>query len=579
MTSSTSSTGGSGTGTGGSLIAVGPCSANSQCVSGVCGIDGAGHCCSAACSNATAPCGATDCSADTGACIFPSGSVFCGAPGAAACVDNTLTGVSFCDGLGTCRQVADTTCQENAFCDVAGLACCTGLASSGTLRVDNGIGNDGACCGFGNEPPCRTLTRAMQLIDAARAGNVTIAATVNDGGGDWGNGETYPIALGWGVELSAAGIVFGTPNDSFATFDIKHYSTDDGIGSTSIVGASGEAPMAADGGAVVIGIVPGSKGTAAFAAIQIETNGTLHIANALLNSSKLYQTAAIVIVGGGKLVLAQDQSGAITGPVDIGSDSNGWAGIVCIATADGGCSITDADLDAGSSLTIQGQQDLDLVAEDGAVISLRSAPVLGAWPIVSGFGACGTKADAESSDGAAILLDGTASLELRNAMVQCIDGTGIVLTASSHGVPNLDLRGSTIRNTTVGIYATAGTVAVEDSTVMFNEIGVWQDVFGAVDLSGLNTVACYYGTEVGQSGGGISVFNTSSNPLDATNVAWDTAGPDLFQCNAQLDQCACESMNCTEVGSASENMDAAYISQPILTAGNRSLDTPCIPAN
>jgi len=493
--------------------------------------------------------------------------VVCGGSGSATCVDNTLTGAAFCDGLGDC-QAGDVACQGSSFCDASSLACCTGLFQSGALGVDNGTGNDGACCGFGGQPPCRTITRAMQLVDAAHAQGVTITATIDGGSGDWGNGEIYPILLGWSVELSAAGIVFGVPNDKAETFDITHYSTNDASGVASIVGEAGNA--------VMIGIVPRAAETSNAVAIQVEAGGTLYLANASVGSAQMYETTAIMVIGGGTLVLAQDQSGAITGPVNIGGDSHGWNGIVCVNSHGEGCTITDAILDAGSSLTVQGQQNLDIYAEDGATITLNSAPVVGIWPEAPTFGECNLKADTGSSDGPAILLVGSASLQLRNALVQCIQGTGIELRASSTGAPSLDLRDSMIRNTTTGIHAEAGQVSVEDSTIMFNEIGVWQDSSGTVDLSGFNTVSCNYGLEVGQSGGGVSVLNTSSNPLDATDVAWDTVGPDLFKCNAQLQQCACQIASCSEPGGSSENMDAAYTSQPILTTGNRGLDTPCI---
>src|SRR5581483_4466130 len=57
-------------------VATGPCDTNEGCTSGICGIAGAGHCCTQTCTNATPPCGATDCDA-TGACSFPDGTA-CG---------------------------------------------------------------------------------------------------------------------------------------------------------------------------------------------------------------------------------------------------------------------------------------------------------------------------------------------------------------------------------------------------------------------------------------------------------------------------------------------------------------------
>jgi hypothetical protein len=408
----------------------------------------------------------------------------------------------------------------------------------------------------------------MELIDAAHAQGATIVATIDGGSGAWGNGEIYPIVLGWGVELSAPGIVFGVPNDNAETFDIAHYSTNDATAVASIVGEAGNA--------VAIGIVPRGAGPADAVAIQVEAGGSLYIANASVSSTQMYETTAMIVVGGGTLVLAQDQSGAITGPVNIGSDAHGWNGIVCTAMGANGCTITDAILDGGSSLTLQGQQNLDLYADNGAAITLKSAPVVGIAPAAAGFGECNVKADTGTSSGPAILLVGSASLQLWNALVQCVQGTGIELEASTRGVPSLDLRNAIIRNTTTGIHASSGSISVEDSTIMFNEIGVWQDFAATIDLSGFNTVACNYGAEVGQSGGGVSVLNTSTNTLDATDVAWDTVGPDLFECNFQLEQCACEITACSEPGGSSENMDAAYTSRTILTTGNRALDTSCV---
>ena len=76
------------------------CSANDQCVSGVCGINGLGSCCAAACSPTGGACGAIACTA-SGACVYPSG-----ACGAAACAGAMLTPAPLCGGSGTWQRLA-----------------------------------------------------------------------------------------------------------------------------------------------------------------------------------------------------------------------------------------------------------------------------------------------------------------------------------------------------------------------------------------------------------------------------------------------------------------------------------------
>src|SRR5262249_24251330 len=51
------------------LVPGAPCSANDQCLSGICGTNGTGNCCTAPCTNG-GQCGTTGCS-NTGACVYP----------------------------------------------------------------------------------------------------------------------------------------------------------------------------------------------------------------------------------------------------------------------------------------------------------------------------------------------------------------------------------------------------------------------------------------------------------------------------------------------------------------------------
>ncbi len=290
-----SSTGTASGGTTGGLLSAGlACLENAACRSGVCGVAGTGHCCVVACSPITGPCGATDCD-DGGACAFPDDAVACGQP--PFCTGSRLTNPNVCDGAGNCRGAVDcapfacaasgclTGCLDNSgcatgsFCDTASFACCPTLSSGGTIRADSVAGNDGtACCGAGGSGACQTLGRAMQLISSAHAEAMTIVATVEDGGGDWSPpGETYPIVLGWGVELSAPGVYFLNRNGGDAeAFAIAAYSADDATGYASVVGTNDNH--------VGVGLNRANTLQTAASGIEIEAAHALYIANATVNA-------------------------------------------------------------------------------------------------------------------------------------------------------------------------------------------------------------------------------------------------------------------------------------------------------
>ena len=82
-------------------LKTGACSEDDDCTSGQCGTIGIGHCCTAACANASAPCGAPDCGADSGACLYPTTATPCGSV-LQSCTGNTQINATHCDGAGTC---------------------------------------------------------------------------------------------------------------------------------------------------------------------------------------------------------------------------------------------------------------------------------------------------------------------------------------------------------------------------------------------------------------------------------------------------------------------------------------------
>src|SRR5581483_2277638 len=181
--------------------------------------------------------------------------------GMQSCTGTTQTDTSICDGTGNCQPAGTqdcspyvcgtsaclTNCGSNSdcvsgnFCDddaQANAVCCAGLVNGITLAVDSVTGSDATgCCGYNGAGACQTLTHAMSLIAAAGATGVTINATVNGAGGDWGVEPSYPVTLGWGVELNAPGVNFLDANQvaNLAIFDVAEVGNDT-VGYASIVG-------------------------------------------------------------------------------------------------------------------------------------------------------------------------------------------------------------------------------------------------------------------------------------------------------------------------------------------------------
>ena len=584
-------------------VATGGCNTNEGCFSGICGVAGHGECCTALCDTTDPACGATDCDPQ-GACIFPNNKTACGAKG--SCSGITQTDPTTCDGVGACQPQGTTdctpyicgptaclktckdssSCTSGGFCDTGNRACCSGLINGGSIAVDSATGSDTtACCGIGTNGACQTIGQAMALIDAAQAQNVTINATVKGAGGDWAAAETYPIVLGWGAELSAPAVFFvdakGFGNASI--FDITNYSTSDTLGYASIVGTA-KSPVG-------VGMDSSGNQLNDVAALAVEASNTLYLANASVNGSidNPGSKEAILVQAGATLMLGQDQSGGVTGTVFIGNalgqdKTNGSQGIVC--GTDGvnlGCTIEDAPLVGQSSVVIEGQEDLDIDAEDFASISLTSSPVIGVPPKAAGFNNCPTKNDGIFGQG--MLLNGMVSFTFNNGTVQCIGGRGFDLKATSNGTPTLSIDQTLIQNTDVGLYGGAGSTTLTNATFSFNYNGVQQaqDSNGkdaTVDLSGGgNTVVCDSNAESSKSNSapGIAVYNTSASPLNASNVAWDTSAPDYFACDPAFTGCTCNISSCT-VSPGSDGMDAVEDSgnlAGVTTASNTLSSITC----
>jgi hypothetical protein len=475
------------------------------------------------------------------------------------------------------------------------------------VAVDWKTGDDSVgCCGVGStNKPCETLTRAMALIGEAQATGVTVNATVNGAGGDWAPAtiETYPVQLGWGVELSAPGVFFAdvvdTVNGTFRNeiFDVAVLGT----------GATDYASIV--GGAKPIGVgmnstnATNSDQTGDTSAISVEANSTLYIANASVNGSAINPNSSqtFLVNPGATLVLGQDQSATITGTVTIGnalgqSGTNGYVGINCMSDFISlGCTIQDATLKGQSSVVIEGQESVDLEANDFSTVTLTSTPMIGVPPVATGFTdvkngvGCATKLDEQGhpSDALAVLLSGPVTMTFNNGAVQCIGGAGFGLSSSGNGSPTLSIDSTTIQNTNFGIDAQAGKATVTNTTINYNYRGVVQEPDpnvntnnGTIDLTGGgNTVVCSSNAESSRktTSPGIDVWNISNASLAADNVAWDTTQPDYFSCDNAFANCTCNLTTCTTTA-GSDDMDAVEDSTNlggITTTGNTQAAVVC----
>ncbi len=411
----------------------------------------------------------------------------------------------------------------------------------------------------------------MALIDSAQATDVTINATVDGGGGDWApSGEVYPVVLGWGVELSAPGVYFLDPvGGNSSIFDVTPNSTLDTRGYASVVGTA----MAPVG----VGMnVSGTQQMDDTQAILVEDGGTLYLANAIVNGSASNSGQGLNVLSG-TLVLGQDRSGTVMGGVRIGMSASsdpdvstrGYVGLQCKGVSGASGVVEDVALGGQSAVTIEGQV-VDVIAGDYCNLSLSANPKFGFQSATAA--GCPVTADLFG-----VGVAGRANVALANATISCFLSDAVDATPSgpNSAPPLVTIDSSIIQSSAVGIYAYDGTVLVTNSTIVNNGYGVWQHTNGitngSIDLSGGgNAVICNEAGQLVGSGIGVDVYNTSTAVLNASNVAWDTAGPDYFDCDSTLTDCTCNLSSCTADPGAN-GMDAvedSTILGGILTSGN-----------
>jgi len=75
----------------------------------------------------------------------------------------------------------------------------------------------------------------------------------------------------------------------------------------------------------------------------------------------------------------------------------------------------------------------------------------------------------------------------------------------------------------------------------------------------------------------MAVLNTTSATLNASNVSWDTPGPDHFRCDSTGTACTCQITSCTKPGGV-DGMDAVDLSTGTITTNGHELsNADCTP--
>jgi hypothetical protein len=568
------------------------CSENDSCSSGVCGINGAGRCCHVGCDITDQTCRATACDS-SGACTYPGATTACGAP--PSCNSGLLVS-DYCNGAGLCQSNGGVACPNNEFCDTVAGECCAAIASGGTVSIDNAMGSDVGCCGYGAAGPCQTLTRAMQLINGTNNLNsgslIALLATVDGGGGDWANNETYPVVLSWGVTLSAAGVYFNDLGFNAELFDVTLGSGED-AGNPVTIGV----PTVNTNDQVVIGSDSLGTPTSDPIGVNVGANETLNILNAQVMVPHHGHPIGVGINVGTSATLYFDQNNTNHGPADLylggtvlpngtplpvsGVNGQGtWGyGIKCNGT------VTDnGSTSTATSSVIAQAQEASIDAEDGCTLSLMNFPQFGT-PSEGGFSNAESVADGGAGcvtypplDDYGVLANGNGAIvTLEGAQFTCFIRMAIKVTwTSDTGTApavtiGTDYKGDVplISNSGfAGIYANAGTVTVKSGTITHNANGIDMEIDGNGNSPDVNlndgtmtnntTVTCSsYSKESGSALPGFDVFNDSAGNVAADYVNWDqwytpsgtaTATTDFFWCvgnPGNSTTCTCEVFDST----------------------------------
>ncbi len=419
----------------------------------------------------------------------------------------------------------------------------------------------------------------MQLVSGANELNpgsiITLSATVDGGGGDWANNETYPVVLSWGVTLGAAGVYFTDFGLNAEIFDVALAPGED-AGNPVTIGV----PTVNANDQVVIGsdslfVQPTNDAIC----INVEANEALNILNAQVLSLHRGHPIGVEINVSSSATLYLDQNNTNYGTADLylgGTElPNGNSIPVANAVGQGyfgygiKCNGTVTDNGSASpaiSSVIGEAQEASIDAEDGCTLSLTNFPQFGtpsnggfsnAESVAEGGAGCVTYPPVDdygvlaNGDGATVTLEGaqfTCFIRIALKVTWTSDtGTAPAVTVGDDykgDVPLISNSGF------AGVYANAGTVTIKSGTITHNSNGIDMETDGNGNspnvvlndgtMTNNTTVMCSsYSQESGNTLSGFDVVNDSAGNVAADYVNWDqwytpsgitTGTTDLFWC-------------------------------------------------
>jgi hypothetical protein len=558
-----------------------PCLAPDACISGICQT----NCCTAACGvDPTLNCQGT-CD-NTGACSHPTCAPGYGCSGTPVC--NTS-----CAADTDCAPGSGYTCSN----PVNG-SCCLPPVAGATIYVDGKLGADTNCCDSASSP-CMTLTHAMKLVFSAGVSGVTLSVAWNatpTTQADWNPAtpETYPVHLGMGVTLKAPGIFFTPPagtTPAVDVFDVFAYNAAD-TGRVTI-----EGDPAVDYVYLGIDATQSNLTTTAVAVnAGIGTAVPITLTNVWMNA----QSESLNLGAGANVTLGPD-------PVIVGSGANTGkpltavtapkTGILCQGSATSRATLQD-DPNGTAILQMdsQGQMDITNGQLNGVLKEVDNCDVvLTQQPVFGSPSPC----PSPKVDGEGILVDGSSTLSLTGAAIQCffVHGIDVGDNPSQVGTESVQLDSTVIQFTgKTALKVNAGTIGpVTNSSVYHCRFGVIVQGFGSADLSGGgNILACNTNQEPGGYGPagavGVDAWNQSAaGSLNAANVNWAENPPGLWSCTdpangTSANNCTCVQGTCSGTNiPVPDSSDAVYVkantATPPLDVSNPGLQNLYPPCN
>jgi hypothetical protein len=330
----------------------------------------------------------------------------------------------------------------------------------------------------------------------------------------------------------------------------------------------------------------------------IGTQVPIILSNVWMNA----QTESLNLGAGANVTLGPDPviigSGASTGkPLALVTAPQ--SGIVCQGSATNRATLQD-DPRGTAVLQIDSQGQTEIALPNNLPLKgvLREVDncdvVLTQQPIFGSPAPC----PSPKVDGEGILVDGSSTLSLTGAAIQCfaIHGIDIGDTPAQAGTESVQLDSTVIQFTgKTAFKINAGNVGpVTNSSVYHSRFGVILQGFGNADFSGGgNIFACNTNLEPGAYGPagpvGINAWNQSPDgALNAANVLWAENPPGLWECSDPVNgtsaqNCTCLSGTCSGTGiPAPDQSDAVYVSANTATpsidlsdAGLQSRYPPC----